>query len=85
MRTFANTLAASIPTGGIAGVAISGGNLMAMGWGMVAAVMSSFLAGLAAFLRMVASGVPEAYAVEAFADAEAVEAAREEEATAASS
>lgn len=61
IRTTSQALKATIPTGGITGAALSGGDLITIAWSVGAAVLSSLLAGTASYLDIISKGIPEDY------------------------
>jgi len=61
VRTSAQTLSATIPTSGITGAALSGGDPVVIAWSVGAAVLSSVAAATASALSIVSKGVPEEY------------------------
>lgn len=63
IRTFAQSLAAVIPTTGIA-ISLTSEWLHGVGLGLGGAVISAFLAGSASYLSIISSGVPEDYVIQ---------------------
>lgn len=61
VRTSSQALAASAPTGAITGLALSGSDLPTVGWAVLAAGLSSLIAGTVSYLQMISSGIPEEY------------------------
>jgi len=61
IRTTAQALSTSIPTGAVTGAALSGADPAVIGWAITAAALSSLAAGTAAFLSIISKGVPEDY------------------------
>ena len=61
VRTSAQALAASAPTGALTGLALSGSDLATVGWAVLAAGVSSVIAGGVAYLQMISTGIPEEY------------------------
>lgn len=62
VRTSTQALAATIPTAGITGAALSSGDPVAIAWSVGAAVLSSLGAGFVSWLQITSSGIPEDYA-----------------------
>ena len=62
IRTTTQALAATIPTMGIGGAALSGADWRVIAWAVAAAVLSSLLAGAASYLSLLSKGIPEDYA-----------------------
>lgn len=62
IRTTTQALAATIPTMGVGGAALSGMDWRVVAWAVGAALLSSVLAGAASYLSIVSKGIPEDYA-----------------------
>ena len=60
LRTFAQSLAAAIPTGAIV-LALTGDWWLTAGLGALGAVVTALLAGLASYLSILANGIPGDY------------------------
>lgn len=61
VRTSSQALAATIPTAGITGAALSGADPVVVAWSIGAAVLSSLGAGLASALTFLSKGIPDEY------------------------
>lgn len=78
VRTFTQTLRATVPLSAITGAALSGADWVAVLWAVVAAALSALLAGAQSYLSIISDGIPEAYVDAALEKIDADQAAADE-------